>query len=218
MSRKVFTNSFIDKQILLSINLLLPQNYHHIKDFNYGTKYNDSTELQKNIEPEVVDCGKKSVFVSHENLVEEEFRFLSKQYAGKKFYRGRDIMGGSCLVNGLVFSLKGKRSRLLRYFWYLVDTGVYGRIEKELGDRRLLFRRPALAVGKENDIVVPLSLGGAIVTVFILSGLLILLAGVVFMIENKLRIGKFLRRILAEIYLCLDRSKHLYAKSRKHRM
>ncbi|OXA39441.1 hypothetical protein Fcan01_25745 [Folsomia candida] len=167
VDRRVLTNSYLDRQVLQIMNLLMPQNYHHTLDFNYGRKYNGTTELQRSVEKEVVDCGRKSVFISYEYLVDEEYRFLSKHYAGKKFYKGRDVIGSGSLFNGLAFSLKGKRSRLLKYFWYLVDTGVYGRIEKELGDRRVLFRTAALIISKENDAVVPLSLDGTIVTVFI---------------------------------------------------
>ncbi|OXA42031.1 hypothetical protein Fcan01_23178 [Folsomia candida] len=188
---KRFTNSYMDRQLLRSLNLLMPQNYHHTRDFDYGTKYNDSTELQKSVEKEVVDCRRKSVFISHEHLVDEEYRLLSKYYAGKKFYKGRDVLASGSLFNGLAFPLVGKGSRLVRYFSYLVNTGIYGRIEQELGERRMLFKTAAVTLSKVNDRVVPLSLDGTIVTVFVLSGWLIILAGVVFMVENNARIGKF---------------------------
>ncbi|OXA42077.1 putative glutamate receptor [Folsomia candida] len=125
VEKTVLTNSYMDRQLQRSLNLLMPQNYHHTRDFNYSKKYNDTTELRRSIEKEVVDCGKKSVFISHEHLLDDEYQFLSKHYAGKKFYKGKGVIGGSDLFNGLTFSLNWKNSLLVRYFSYLMDTGIY---------------------------------------------------------------------------------------------
>lgn len=76
-------------------------------------------------------------------------------------------------------------------------------------ERRFLFRKAAVTFSKVNNGAVPMSLEGTIVTVFVLAGCLIVVAGVVFMLEKKGRIGQFLKYILDMICYSLARSKHL---------
>lgn len=192
------TDSYVDKKLRLSLNLVMPGIQHHTQGYNYGKIYNDSTELQKSVEKEVVDCDSKTAFVSEADLVEEEYRFLTRHYFWKKFYKARNIFSGSSSIYGLIFPIAGKKSLVTRYFWYLIETGIYGRIEKELEERRFLFRKAALNVDKEEETVVPLSFDGSIVTVFILSGCLVLLAGIVFLNETK-----------GGIYICLMNRCHV---------
>lgn len=168
-------NSYTMKHHRLRFSLFMPHHFHHVPDFNYGKRYPNETEIRNSIEREVVNCDKKTVLISPLDSLDAEYNFLSNNYPYKKFYKGRDtLVGARGFIIGMTFTIDGKMSKVPKYFQYLIDTGIYGRIVQELSDRKFSSRKPAV----RNDLegVTAFGLDGTIVTIFILSGTCVILA------------------------------------------
>lgn len=114
-------STHLRKQFNLALKSFLPVHSHYPRKFNF-TKANDIKELQRNIELEVIECG-KTVFIANSDDVEAEYNFLSKNYPWRTFYKGKQVLLES--FYGVVFHSAGN-SRLPFYYKRLVETGIQG--------------------------------------------------------------------------------------------
>jgi hypothetical protein len=106
--------------------------------------------------------------------------FLSRNYKSKNFYVGKDLIDDEAF-EGLVFD-KVRRTKIPLYYRLMIDTGIYGRLMVEKLSRKNRFLKPIKI--KENVEGVS-SLEGGLVTLFILCGSGISLAGITFCFECR---------------------------------
>lgn len=122
--------------------------------------------------------------------------FLSSKYPSKKIHFGQDRLNtgrfGWWFIGGGRSSKSRGVSAVQRNFQSLVSSGIYSRLKIEMARNMWIRRKPV-----ENDTappVVPLTTGGAIITIFMLSGVLVGLALILFLIEgHKYEIKKVVR-------------------------
>lgn len=88
----------------------------------------------------------------------------------------------------------------------MFESGIYGRLkEEEIRLKYYLHRKPVKRV--ESSLFQPLELEGAIVTVFILCGGIILGAGMVFLVEIRYRIDVRMKNMIYLFMINLLRKK-----------
>lgn len=195
-------NSYFRKQINFHFSLSLPIHSHFPTNFNSTWNPKNATEFKKNIETDLVECG-KTVFIDYSSALEVEHAFLSKHYPWHKFYNGKQILHSKS--DGLVFRGVGI-SKVPAYNRYLVEAGIFGRLWYELNNRLNLGRKPAANASaggfkkhKETDIYVGLE--GAIQTFFIIWGTAMALALAMFVFEMRHRIYLGCRLIVYSIFV-----------------
>lgn len=162
-------STYLMKEFNLALNLFLPIHSHFPRNYNFR-KNKNVDHFRRNVEKEVVECV-KTVFVARSDNLEVEYNFLSKNYPWHKFYKGTQVLSES--PYGVAFRSAGN-SRLPYYYKSLVETGIQGRIEKELVIRKSLLRKPAAPenVKKFKDVEEGdhIGLGGAFSTFFVVWG------------------------------------------------
>ncbi|OXA40840.1 hypothetical protein Fcan01_24174 [Folsomia candida] len=104
-----------------------PRHTHHPKGFQYLNRNQTFPQVQGSMERELVQCG-KSVYISNSDVIEAEFNFITKQYPSKRFYKGKDIFEEvtyrwQILLEGM--------SNVPKYFKYLIESGIYRRLQME---------------------------------------------------------------------------------------
>jgi hypothetical protein len=106
--------------------------------------------------------------------------FLSRNYKNKKFYVGKDLLDE--IFEGLAFTMV-RNTKIPLYYRILIESGIYGRLMVEKVGRGNRFQKPV------KDKVLRLegvsSLEGGLVTLFILCGAGISLAGITFCFECR---------------------------------
>jgi hypothetical protein len=104
---------------------------------------------------------------------------LSKNYSKKAFYTGKDSIREE--MDGWVFT-GIRNTKIPTYYKWLMNSGIYGRLETEMEFRRT--KGQQLATSDEHENVS--SLSGGLVTLFILCGGVISLAVISFILECHL--------------------------------
>ncbi|OXA38616.1 Glutamate receptor U1 [Folsomia candida] len=148
------------------LQLLNPRHSHFPKGIDYSRKDLNLTYMQRKIETEIVDCSRKAVLIAQSDLLQFEYDFLTLNYHKNEFHKGKEILNP--LPKGFVFKREGF-SKVPKYYIILIETGIYARIEQELGYRAVLDRKPAISLSKD-DSSFSLGLNGGVVTIFVLYG------------------------------------------------
>ncbi|OXA48746.1 hypothetical protein Fcan01_16318 [Folsomia candida] len=166
---------------LLYLNLLHPRQGQFPGGLDYSKNQYLPDDVNRKIETEIVDCSQKNVFVTSDEDFHVQYKFLKENYFSKEFYTGKDVLDSKLVA--LVFFKEGY-SKVPRYSEGLVETGIYARIEEEIETRQVLDR----IRGKKRvieDETKPFGLNGAIFTLFILCGCVILGAATSFVCGAK---------------------------------
>jgi hypothetical protein len=158
-------------------------------------------ELSFGNQLEIVDCDKKSAYVAESIYIEQEQNFLSKYYPNKKFTTGRQDE----LINSKIYMLIFENvcnTKIPKYYRWLIDSGIYGRLEEENVARVSRLKKPVKEKEKKGMEGVS-SLGGGLVTLFILCSSVISLALITFMVECRHLIWKLLMRCRCRCKSCV---------------
>ncbi|OXA64831.1 hypothetical protein Fcan01_00476 [Folsomia candida] len=173
--------------LALMLQLLNPHHAHFPKEIDYSRKDLTVTDVQKNIETEVVDCSRKTVFIAKSDLLQFEYEFLTWSYYGTKFHKGKEILNP--LQVGLIFEGEGL-SKVPKYYKGLIETGIYARVEKEVESMAMSDREQA--INRRNERSFSLGLDGGIVTLFILCGVVVTSSILCFWFEYRIKIARLL--------------------------
>ncbi|OXA42219.1 hypothetical protein Fcan01_22783 [Folsomia candida] len=195
-------NSYLIEQAKLFTSLLLPIHSHHPNNFTYSADPKNFTEFKKDIERDLVPCG-KTVFIAYPDVLEGEYAFLSKHYPWHKFYKGKQILPSNWYAT--VFRHVGI-SKIPIYNKYLVESGVFGRLWYEMYIRLDFGRKPATDESarrfkQPKESVNSLGLGGAIQTFFIVWATTVVLTLPAFGFEVRHRIVQWLWVMALSIYI-----------------
>lgn len=134
---------------------------------------------QKYVEEEISLC-EKSVLAGENYQIDTEFEYYGGKYPWKKFYKGKDSLRPSVRVWS--FEGGGRGSKVPRNFEALFESGIYAKLENQLA-RRIYAKRGRRSLnGEELD--KPMSVYGGIVTLFMVTGVIVSMGGVLFVIEN----------------------------------
>jgi hypothetical protein len=128
---------------------------------------------------EITNCPKKSAYIASSQEIAMELDFLSRNYNRKKFYMGKDLLEEK--FEGLRFA-NVRNTKVQVYYRILIETGIYGRLMIEKNAKENRFRTPVKMTANLRLEGVS-SLEGGLVTLFILCGAVISLAGIAFSIE-----------------------------------
>lgn len=148
---------------------------------NYSTR-----ELQTLVERDVINCQRKTAFISVSENVLAEKDFLDKKYPSKKLYLGRTALETARVgwsftdVGGVTTS--SQVSRVHRNFQVLMSSGIYGKLKKEMAENTFLERQPV--VNDTLEVVSPIKIDGRLITIFIPCGVLHCLAFGAILIEG----------------------------------
>lgn len=161
-------------------NLLDPKHAHYPRGFQYFDRNQTLVDLRNAVESQLVECG-KSVFISRPDNIHTEFQFMTRHYPSKKFYKGKEVLGVSPI--GWYFYRVGV-SKVPRYFKRVVETGIFHRLRDEDNFQKLLSRSPVSKNTMEQSVQL-VELCGAILTVFIICGICISGAILIFVAEIR---------------------------------
>ncbi|OXA45905.1 hypothetical protein Fcan01_19304 [Folsomia candida] len=148
-----------------------PKHAFFRKNFSYLDGTLTFSILRRNIEREVLQCG-KTVFVGKSSEITVEYEFLSRKYPDVKFF-----MSGESIQNypSGISIRNGWNSRVIRGFKSVVEAGIWSYVEKVELRGKNLNRTPAFVSEKMKDDrpVNIATLKGTWPTVFVLVGCLI---------------------------------------------
>jgi hypothetical protein len=140
-------------------------------------------ELDAENEKELLSCS-KSAYISPTSLIDIEVAFFAKNYPWKKFTTGSEPMHPVYMWGWSFPGGDSSRSKIPRYFSLMIDSGIYLRLEKEMAARFSRGRKP-VSDKEEEATVQMVSLNGGMITLFILCGSWLLLAGLELMVECR---------------------------------
>lgn len=163
-------------------NFLDPRHTYHPIGFQYNNKTQTLLQLQSSVERELLKCG-KSVYISDSDVIRAELNFLGKYFPSKRFYTGKQNFE-SPLVTFTWRMTVDCVSKVPKHFKSVVESGLYRRLEMEELHQRYLHRKPV----NVEEVDGAIRLRGAILTLFIQCGGVILLAVFVLVLENRLLI------------------------------
>ncbi|OXA46088.1 hypothetical protein Fcan01_19315 [Folsomia candida] len=195
MQSQIFTNSTL--QIL---SLLDPVHTHHPKGFKYYSNPNQTfIQVRNNLEEELINCG-KSVLLKQSDLIEAELQFLTRHYATRKFYKGKETLG-SIPYNWYFY--QAGISNVPKYFKYLFESGIYRRLRGEELRQEYVHREPVMKI-EQSKLIEAFKLDGTILTLFILCGAIALLASFVFVVEKWVKMNrlKFKCKLILPLVYC----------------
>lgn len=153
-----FTNS-TGKLYELQLNLMhpnqrhFPQNTAHLGQLSYS-------EWVSRVEKEVAGCG-KTAQVLPTKFLQSEIQYLGRSYPAAKLYQGQDILQPAPI--GISFKNPGI-SKIPKYYKFLVEAGIYGRINTEFYERTNFRRKRA---GEMKPLPDKMTMAGCISTLFI---------------------------------------------------
>lgn len=145
----------------LLVNLFHP-NHRHFPRMSKPYDKHSASEIQGLVERELVECG-KSVAISTSPVIKAENEYMAKKYFWIKMYTGKDDLDP--FPTGLSFVRAGN-SRIPLNFRYLHESGIYGRLTKEIYFRRNYARKPAGEIKPPKT--ESMTMDGCIFTLFIL--------------------------------------------------
>lgn len=119
-------------------------------------------------ERELAECG-KSVLISDSARIATEYDFMSRGYGwkGKKFRVGKDLLG----PNWVTWKFYNCRGKIPGYFKSIWESGIWDRLEIEIGARRIRGRKVVGTTEEGNrEDNVSQTISSGLVTLFILCG------------------------------------------------
>ncbi|OXA38385.1 hypothetical protein Fcan01_26807 [Folsomia candida] len=176
---------YFESQLYPETLLLSPKHGHELNDGSEKNRSKSTEELSKLVEAEVVKCG-RTVFIAEWEEVAQQYFYLSKKYYWKNFYISED----SLMQDIALLSFRNiDGSNVPTKFKAYVEAGIWSRLEEAGWARKFDRRRKSEREhGPGTQVAVPLD--GSILTLFVLCGMVISIALLLF--------GKECRR---EIYL-----------------
>ncbi|OXA42460.1 hypothetical protein Fcan01_22846 [Folsomia candida] len=170
--QNTISSHFLKQDLLL---LLLMNPVHDVlpTGIDLARRNYTTTELQFLAERDIIDCREKNAFIASSHAVNAELDFLTRKYPSKKFHSGEPFQDAR--LYGWCFEGGGHAgtgiSAVQRNLQALVQSGIYWRLKREMVSNMWVGRKPA-----ETDVTVavsPLTMDGAIITIFMLSGALL---------------------------------------------
>jgi hypothetical protein len=151
-------------------------------------------------ELEITNCEQKSAYITNTDIIELEMDFLSRSYAGKQFYTEKNDMI-LWEMEGFNFE-KVMNSKIPGHYRWMIDSGIYDRLEVEKVGRKNRGREALVKIKKEKERLEGVSsLEGGLITLFMLCGGLISLALMSFIfLECRVIILKMLQKFYAIIW------------------
>jgi hypothetical protein len=142
-----------------------------IKDKRYPTE----NELAIADELEITNCQQKSAYITDSNQISLEMYFLSRNYEKKQFYTEKNDMI-RVEIEAWQFEKVGN-SKIPGYYRWMIDSGIYYRLEDEKVARKNRGREPLIKIKEEKERLEGVSsLSGGLITLFMLCGGLLFLA------------------------------------------
>jgi hypothetical protein len=129
-------------------------------------------ELAVADELEITNCEQKSAYITNSDLISTEMDFLSKNYVDKQFYTKKDDMI-RMEMETWKFD-KVRKTKIPNLYRWIIDSGIYYRLEVEKEGRQNRGREPLVKIQKEKARLEGVSsLSGGLITLFMLcSGLM----------------------------------------------
>lgn len=155
---------------LNEILLLSPKHTRELRDFSERNRSISNEQISKQIEKEVVKCG-KTVFITKSTEIFSEYLYLSKKYYWKTFYLSKDML--SIQITGFV-SKYASNSEVPRYLKSFVESGIWKRIHEE--EWSMSIERRGRKAQIRPDKQKPVELDGSILTCFVMYGIMISLS------------------------------------------
>lgn len=168
----------LPRQTKLVFKLFHPMHAHQPKR---SILLESETSSQRRIEAEVMSCGKVA-FVTRSDTLEAEFNFLSRKYPSIPLQRGEEVF--EPVPSGWIFRHAGV-SKVPKGYTTLVERGIYARLEREVLARKFVTRRAVGYVVGVKGTKGALTMDGAIITLFILCGIISGIAAICWLIECK---------------------------------
>ncbi|OXA38697.1 hypothetical protein Fcan01_26515 [Folsomia candida] len=181
----------ISQKMYRDLNLFNSKHSFYPIGFSYLTGTINYSVQERKIEEEVVQCG-KTVFVGKSIELKIEYDFLSRKYPKTKFFMSSEAI--QTYPSGVVFTSPWKSLALIR-LKIALEAGIWGHVEEEELRQRNFNRTPAVSQLGNRTPSNTATLGGSLVTVFILSGSLMLVTVLIFIIECRAEIGFFILSI-----------------------
>ncbi|OXA45902.1 hypothetical protein Fcan01_19309 [Folsomia candida] len=188
-----------------------PKHAFFPKNFSYLDGTLTFSILRRNIEREVLQCG-KTVFVGKSSEITVEYEFLSRKYPDVKFF-----MSGESIQNypSGISIRNGWNSRVIRGFKSVVEAGIWSYVEKVELRGKNLNRTPAFVSEKMKDDrpVNIATLKGKWPTVFVLVGCLISVSIPMFIVECSRILRKSISNVCRVNFRGLTRPKRTIVKA-----
>lgn len=155
--------------------------------------------LRGQIERDVVQC-EKTVFIGKSSDIKSEYEFLLKNYPDIQFFMSTP--GAQSSTSGMSFR-HAWRSRVVKSFKRLTETGILTRTIKQDLSNQNRNRTPAIAMEKDKDFSPTniATLRGTWPTVFILVGSLIGVTIPIFIIECRTSVVQLIENISRIVFL-----------------
>ncbi|OXA53882.1 hypothetical protein Fcan01_11250 [Folsomia candida] len=169
------------------LSLFSSKHAFYPKGFSYLNDNLSYSVVQRQIEREVVQCG-KTVFVGRTSEVKLEYEFLSKKYPDVQFFMSTEAV--QSYPTGILIQ-HGWKSRVVQSLKGVTESGIWTHTkEQELRLKNL--NRPAVVIMENSKDFKPTNIAtlrGSWPTVFILVGSLISVTILVFITEFRRSIG-----------------------------
>jgi hypothetical protein len=147
-----------------------PQKIRNILD---QKRFPTKSEIDISNQQEITNCGQKSAYIAKSDEIELEMIFLSKNYFDRTFTMGKDMISQE--IEGWRFSAV-RKTKIPNYYRWLIDSGVYNLLQIEKLARKVKLRKATKQIQREQRPDGVSSMEGGLVTLFILCGVVILLA------------------------------------------
>lgn len=179
--RKTLSEHFVSPVFALMFNLFNPVHPHIPTSVNYSEGTYTMGNIQSQVEKEISSC-RRAVFAGTSESVHSELSFVRKNYHWIHFYKGKPIYA---LPFGLVFSYEGI-SRVPTYFKFMLESGIYGRLEMEQWSNEYVGRKAIVQRNSYQDGEMPVRITGSLLTAFILFGCSVTTAATYLAVECRL--------------------------------
>lgn len=171
------------------LTLFAPSHAFFPRGFSYLSEDLTESDIQRQIEGEVVQCG-KTVFIAKSSKIKLEHKFLSKTYPDIKFFMSEQTV--QSYPTGISFqNIWG--SLVPNTFKSLNEAGILSHKETQKLSQKNINRTAAIIMETSKDFnPTNTTIRGAWPTVFILAGTLISVSIPIFIIECRRHIGPLL--------------------------
>ncbi|OXA44447.1 Spindle and centriole-associated protein 1 [Folsomia candida] len=144
-------------------------------------------DIRYAMEKEITSCA-KTAFIGESFLIAAEIEYLRKKYFWTKFHKGRDTLIGDLI--GWVIEKEGRMQSVSRSYRALIESGIYERLRVEITARKMKGRKQtseSIVAGKYLELIV---MNGGILTLFIMTFFIDLVAFVCFLSEFHSLVGQ----------------------------
>jgi hypothetical protein len=179
------------------------------------------TEQHDLNEREITNCDRKSAVIADFDVIQLEKTYLSEMYYERKFSTGKTDEMIHQQMDGFVFQYI-RNTKIPNFYRWMMDSGIYDRLQVEKVARlNNKIRNPTTNVTKKEKkmrLEGVSSLSGGLVTLFILCGVVIILALSSFVVECCHIISKLLTQFYFKIssaFKMCHRKKYKFERYRK---